>query len=213
MSVSGTMRAVAAIGEEHWEQVYRSRRPDEVSWYEASPDVSLRLVASLAPDPVAFVDVGGGASLLADRLVAADWTDLTVLDVSGRALDLVRRRLAARAAAVTLVRADVLDWQPDRTFDLWHDRAVFHFLTAAGARSRYLRTAELAIPPGGAVVVATFAPDGPPRCSGLAVRRYDVDGLRAELGDRFELVHGERVEHVTPGGATQPFTWVVARRR
>lgn len=207
------MRPVAATGEEHWEQVYRSRRPDEVSWYEASPDVSLRLVASVAPDPVAIIDVGGGTSSLADRLVAAGWTDLTVLDVSGQALDVLRRRLATGSTAITLVRADVLDWRPDRTFDVWHDRAVFHFLTSADARSRYLRTAERAVPPGGAVVVATFAPDGPERCSGLPVCRYDQEGLVAQLGDAFEVVHGERVEHVTPGGATQPFTWVVARRR
>ena len=207
------MSAVAVTVESHWEQVYASRRPDQVSWFEASPETSLRLVGTVLPQRGSVLDVGAGASSLVDHLVAAGVTDVTVLDVSAGALEVVRQRLAPRSAPVSLVRADVLAWEPGRTFDVWHDRAVFHFMTPPESVSRYVRLAETAVPSGGALVLATFAPDGPERCSGLPVRRYDPDGLAAEFAGGFELRHAEHVEHVTPGGVVQPFSWVVLRRR
>ena len=210
------MGAVAVTAESHWEQVYASRSPHEVSWYEAVPQVSMRLVrtalAAMTPGGSSVLDVGAGASLLVDNLVARGVPDVTVLDVSARALGLVRARLSD-PSPVTLVRADVLAWSPGRVFDVWHDRAVFHFLTDPGSRSRYARVAGTAIRPGGSLVLATFAPDGPERCSGLPVCRYDQDGLAAEFDGAFELRHAELAVHVTPGGGTQPFSWVVLRRR
>ena len=156
--------------------------------------------------------MGAGTSLLVDLLLAASFTDVTILDVSERALEVVRERLGERATGVTLIHADLLTWAPQRRFDVWHDRAVFHFLTTADERARYVRLAESSVPPGGALVVATFAPDGPTQCSGLPVRRYDAAGLTAEFGVGFDLIHSEREEHLTPSGAVQPFTWVLLRR-
>ena len=197
----------------HWEHVYSTRAPAEVSWFEAEPVVSLRLIESVAPShDAAVIDVGGGASLLVDRLVARGFRDVTVLDVSAQALDEVRRRLG-RTDAVTLVVHDVLTWQPSGHYDLWHDRAVFHFLVDGAERERYIELATRTVRAGGALVLGTFALDGPPECSGLPVARYAPEEL-AELFDAaFTGIHGERAEHVTPWGAVQPFSWVVLRRR
>ena len=207
------MSTVAAASEEHWEQVYASRRADEVSWFEATPDVSLRLIRTVLPRQASVLDVGAGASALVDSLVAGGVTDVTVLDISGRALELVRERLGRPSTHVTFVHADVLAWEPGRMFDVWHDRAVFHFLVSPESRARYVRLAKSAIPRGGSLVAATFAPDGPTHCSGLPVCRYDEAGMETEFGPGFELLHSERAEHVTPSGVVQPFTWVVLRRR
>ncbi|HEY5247050.1 MAG TPA: class I SAM-dependent methyltransferase [Dermatophilaceae bacterium] len=203
---------MSTSSEEHWEQVYRSRPSTEVSWFQAEPATSLRLIVSAAEGDSSVLDVGAGSSLLVDALVAGSFTDVTVLDVSEVALDRVRRRLG-QSPAVTLVHADLLEWVAERTYDVWHDRAVFHFLRHPYERARYVELVEEAISPGGAVVVATFALDAPTHCSGLEVCRYDVQGLAAEFGSGFDLLHTEREEHVTPGGAIQPFTWAVLRRR
>jgi 2-polyprenyl-3-methyl-5-hydroxy-6-metoxy-1,4-benzoquinol methylase len=203
---------MSTSSEGHWEQVYRSRSSTEVSWFQAEPSTSLRLIGSVAEGGGSVLDVGAGSSLLVDALVAGPFTDVTVLDVSELALDRVRRRLGP-SPAVTLVHADLLEWAAERTYDVWHDRAVFHFLRHPYERARYVGLVEEAISPGGAVIVATFALDGPTRCSGLEVCRYDAQRLAAAFGTGFELVHAEREEHVTPGGAVQPFTWAVLRRR
>ncbi|HEY5186270.1 MAG TPA: class I SAM-dependent methyltransferase [Actinomycetes bacterium] len=198
----------------HWEQVYETRLTDEVSWYQAEPSISRRLVAGATHGAdAAVVDVGAGASRLVDLLLEDGFTDLTVLDVSSRALAVLQERLGQRSGQVTWVRNDVLDWQPDRTFDVWHDRAVFHFLTDPQDRSRYVGLVRRAVAAHGIVIVATFATDGPTHCSGLPVTRYDAAGLAEAFGGEFELDHSEREEHATPSGAVQPFTWVVLRRR
>jgi SAM-dependent methyltransferase len=197
----------------HWEQVHATKADDEVSWFRTEPTSSLRLLEAWAPEKGALVDVGAGSSPFVDRLVDAGWHDLTVLDVSASALAKVRDRLAARAEAVTFVHADVRSWQPGRTFATWHDRAVFHFLVDAAHRSHYVGTAADATVPGGVVVLATFAADGPTTCSGLPTARYGADELAACFATAFDLVHTEREEHVTPFGTVQPFTWVVLRRR
>ena len=192
----------------HWEGVYASRGPSEVSWYQARPAVSLDLIAATGAGPDAgIIDVGGGASTLVDHLLDAGYRNLAVLDVAAGALAACRARLGARAEAVEWIVADVTAWEPERTCDVWHDRAVFHFLTEAADRRAYVTTLRKALAGRGHLIVATFAPDGPPRCSGLPVVRYDAASLGAELGEGFRLVETRREEHVTPAGTVQPFLY------
>lgn len=196
----------------HWADVYARTPVDAVSWYQSEPVVSLELIDELGVvtgDGV--VDVGGGASVLVDRLVARGFTDLTVLDIAGPALATGRERLGP-GAPVTWAEADVLSWTPTRHYDLWHDRAVLHFLSGDEVAT-YRSALERAVAPGGAVVLAAFAPDGPEYCSGLPVTRYDSDRLADVLGTGFGVVVRRRELHVTPAGVEQPFTWLGARRR
>ena len=160
-----------------------------------------------------MLDAGGGASSLVDALLERGHRDVTVLDLAPAALAVARRRLGGAADRVAWVAADLLAGDPPRRFDVWHDRAVFHFLVDPGDRGRYVAVLRAALAPGGLALVATFAPDGPPRCSGLPVRRYDAEGLLAALGGGFSREATRREEHVTPGGTVQPFTWLAARRR
>lgn len=194
----------------HWDEVYLSRSPDDVSWFEAEPATSLRLLSAHAPAGAALVDVGAGRSHLAERLVGAGSPDVTVLDVSAAALSAEQEH---RPAGVTTVIGDVLEWHPPRRYGGWHDRAVFHFLTQPSDRDRYVEAAARAVAPGGVVVLATFAPDGPTQCSGLPTARWDAPGLAEVFARGFALEHEEREEHLTPVGAVQPLTWVVLRRR
>lgn len=194
---------------EHWEGVYRDKGAEEVSWFQRDPVVSLRLLERV---PGSVVDVGAGASVLVDRLLAAGRHDLTVLDVSAGALEMTRRRLGADTSAVSFAVADVLDWDPGRAFDCWHDRAVFHFLTDRDRQRAYVRTASRAVPAGGAVVLGTFAADGPTQCSGLPTARYRPQDLAVVFGPAFVLEHAEAEVHRTPWDAEQRFTWVLLRR-
>ena len=199
---------------EHWNRVYQTRAPDSVSWYQRRPDVSLELIAAsgIAKD-ARIIDVGGGASVLVDHLLDLGYSKLAVLDVSGAALNASRSRLEARAAAVEWLEGDVTTFEPPHRYALWHDRAAFHFLTDAGDRARYVATLRRALNPGGAVIIATFALDGPPKCSGLDVVRYDERSIAAELGAEFELREVRREAHVTPGKAEQQFHYFRFRRR
>jgi len=201
------------VNRRHWEQIYETRPTDGLSWYQREPATSHRLVAAAAPDrSAAIVDVGSGMSALVDRLIDDGYHDLTLVELSGRALDEVRARLGERARFATFVRADVLDWSPDRAYDVWHDRAAFHFLTDDFDRVRYVAQAAEAVRPGGSLIVATFAADGPTHCSGLPVRGHDPDDLARTFAPAFTLESHEREEHVTPAAATQPFTWAVLCR-
>lgn len=193
---------------EHWNRVYQTRAPESVSWYQRRPDVSLELIAAsgIAKD-AGIIDVGGGASVLVDHLLDLGYTNLAVLDVSGAALNVSRSRLAARAASVEWLEADVTTFEPPHRYALWHDRAAFHFLTSAADRASYIATLRKTLRPGGTVVIATFAPDGPPKCSGLDVVRFDEQSIVAELGAKFELREVRRETHVTPGGAEQRFSY------
>jgi hypothetical protein len=194
--------------EAHWDAAYRTRGTEGVSWFQAEPTMSLRMIRALEVDhakPV--IDIGGGASSLVDHLVAEGFLDVSVLDLSETALAEGRRRCGT-ASAVTLLHEDVLTWRPVRRFGLWHDRAVFHFLTDEGDRARYLTTVSEALAPGSGIVMATFADDGPEHCSGLPVSRYSVEALSGVLGGRVTLVDTRRELHTTPEGAVQPFTWV-----
>ncbi len=198
---------------DHWDTVHRERRADEVSWYQRHPTRSLELVdATGIGHDAAIVDVGGGASTLVDHLLDAGYSDVTVLDLSAIGLEQARRRLGARARLVDWVSADVRSWRPDRAYDLWHDRAVLHFLVDPGDRKRYVETLRAALAPGGHAIVATFGPDGPEQCSGLPVVRYDTEDLTVLLGAGFRLVEHRLDDHRTPGGVAQQFLYARFRR-
>jgi SAM-dependent methyltransferase len=206
--------AATADARRHWQEAYRRRQVTEVSWYQPRPEMSLELIAGLRlPPDAAIVDVGGGASTLVDHLLDAGYRNLTVLDLAATALDQARARLGGRGDAVCWLVADVTRWEPETRFDLWHDRAVFHFLTEPDARERYRHTLLRAVRPGGHALVATFASDGPERCSGLPVRRYGGAELQIELGAALDLVEERRELHRTPAGHDQPFTYALLRRR
>lgn len=198
---------------EHWEHVYQTKGPDQVSWFQAEAGLSRQLIEKLAPArSSAIIDIGAGASTLVDGLLDAGYGALTVLDLSPAALQLARARLGARGSRVQWLAADILDVTlPAETFDVWHDRAVFHFLTEEADRRRYVEQVHRAVRVGGLVIVATFAEDGPLRCSGLDVARYSPAQLHAALGERFALLESHRELHTTPSGATQAFTYDVCR--
>jgi ubiquinone/menaquinone biosynthesis C-methylase UbiE len=198
----------ALVPRDHWQQVYGSRAEDEVSWFQARPQTSLALISAAAAGPDArIVDVGGGASRLVDALLDAGHRSVTVLDIAEGALALARRRLGPRAAAVEWITADVTTWEPGAPFDLWHDRAVFHFLTRPEDREAYRATLRRALRRGGQAIVATFSTAGPERCSGLPVVRYEPETLASELGAELRLVQSAREEHLTPGGKLQRFQY------
>lgn len=199
---------------EHWDQVYRERQADEVSWYQARPATSLSFIeASGIGVDAPVIDVGGGASRLVDCLLDRGFGDVTVLDVAPAALELARDRLGEAAARVDWIATDVTRFVPTRRYYLWHDRAVLHFLVDEEARAAYLAALRAALAPGGALVLGTFATGGPRRCSGLPVRQYDAPTLCAELGDEFELLDATRQIHRTPGDVEQLFAWFRLRRR
>lgn len=195
------------MDERHWDEVYRSKGSTQVSWYRPRLDRSLALLERAQVSPNARVlDVGGGAATLVDELLARGATDVTVLDLSAVALAAAQQRLGASAARVRWLQGDVLTAElPAQGYDVWHDRAVFHFFTEAAAQARYVAQLRRALAPGGLVVVAAFAEDGPSRCSGLPVQRHSPSSLAAALGEGFLLLEHGREEHRTPGGATQPF--------
>jgi len=195
---------------EHWEAIYESKKPEEVGWYQPGPTVSLDLIRRVAPRlDAAIIDVGGGASTLVDSLPDAR---VTVLDISAAALAHAKSRLGSAADRVVWRCADVLSEELlSAAYDVWHDRAVFHFLTSPADRRRYVDQVSRALRPGGHVIIATFADDGPTHCSGLEVVRYSGDQLHAELGPAFELIETIREEHVTPSGSRQAFVYCLFR--
>lgn len=197
---------------DHWDDVYRTRHTDALSWFQAEPTVSLELIGSTGVGPDAtIIDIGGGASTLVDHLVTEGYHDVTVLDVSGAALEVARNRLGRRADDLGWIATDVLAWRPERRYGLWHDRAVFHFLTRDSQRRDYRKVMASALARRGFVVMATFAEDGPQQCSGLPTARYSPTELAAILAPEFEMITSRREEHTTPAGVIQPFTWVVFR--
>lgn len=197
----------------HWQQVYTTKAEDGVSWFEPSPDLSLALLdeAGLQADD-AVIDIGGGASRLVDALVARQQAWVSVLDLSQAALETARGRLPADAR-VGWIASDVTQWQPDRVYDFWHDRAAFHFLTTPQDQAAYVNVLKRALRPGGRVVIGTFAPDGPEKCSGLMVSRHDSASLSKILGDDFSLVAQRRHLHVTPWGSDQQFHFSTFQNR
>lgn len=204
----------ASDRQSHWQTVYLTKGEQQVSWSQADPQPSLRLIESVAPGRGAsIIDIGGGASRLVDALLAGGFHDLTVLDLSAAALASARKRIGARGEAVRWVADDATVWQPQRAFDIWHDRAAFHFLVDAADRAAYLERLHRGVRAGGHAVIGTFAPDGPEKCSGLPVQRYDPATLSRTIGAAFELIAHEAHRHVTPWGATQSFQFSVLRRK
>ena len=196
----------------HWERIYQEKDPTEVSWYQPHPALSLALIQRAVPDRAApIIDVGGGASTLVDDLLRAGYRDVTVLDLAASALAAARARVEAAglpADRIQWIEGDVLAAPlPRAHYALWHDRAVFHFLTDPAARTRYVARVRESVRPEGAVLVATFAADGPIKCSGLEVARYTPEALHAEFGRGFRLVESQREEHQTPWGTPQAFTY------
>lgn len=193
----------------HWEKVYQTKRPNEVSWYRPHLDVSLGLIAEAAPQRDArIIDVGGGESTLVDDLLARGYRELSVLDVSSTALEVAKARLGERAGKVHWLHGDVTRFGFARHhYDVWHDRAVFHFLTDPKDRAAYVRHVVDALKPGGHVIVATFGPEGPVKCSGLDVVRYDPEALHDEFGSSFRLLKHLTERHHTPAGVVQQFTY------
>lgn len=190
----------------HWQTVYRAKDESEVSWFEESPAISLELIhaAGVKPD-ASIIDVGGGASRLVDALLDDGFEAVTVLDLSSEALARAKTRLGARSAQVQWIVADVTTWEPAQAYDLWHDRATFHFLVDEKDRAAYTQRVLRAVRPGGHVIIGTFAPDGPERCSGLPVARHDAASLGRVFGPSFELIETCNQEHRTPAGSIQRF--------
>ena len=194
---------------EHWERVYSTKPSNTVSWFQENPEMSLQLIQSTGiPLTSSIIDVGGGASVLVDTLLQKGYTNLTVLDLSASALDTARKRLDLHTNKVKWLEADITNATlPVHAYDLWHDRAVFHFLTSTADRRAYIDTTLRAVKPGSHVIIATFAEDGPTTCSGLPVMRYSANELYAEFGKSFSLVKCEKEEHYTPLGGVQNFVY------
>ena len=196
---------------EHWDAAYETRGASGVSWFQPAATTSIQLIERLGiAQGGAVIDVGGGASVLTDALLNRGFTDVSVLDLSNAALAEVRERLGSNTS-LSLLQEDLLAWSPDRQYDLWHDRAVFHFLVDPNDREIYLRTLRSALRPEGFVIIATFAWGGPEYCSGLPVCRYSSGDLAEALGPTFQVIEAFCDQHVTPAGVGQPFTWVAAR--
>ncbi len=198
----------------HWEDVYETKSSTEVSWYQDHSALSLRMIVGTGIGGSAgIIDVGGGASTLAADLLAKGIRDITVLDISGSALRAAQEQMGAQANLVTWLEADITSVDlPKHRYDVWHDRAVFHFLTRAEDRARYVRAVHEAVKPGGHVIVATFAPDGPTHCSGLTVMRYASEELHEEFGPAFDLVQSAHEVHRTPLGTEQSFVYCYCRK-
>jgi len=195
----------------HWQYMYAPKGERKVSWFQDDAQPSLALIEEVGSQSSAVIDIGGGASRLADLLLQRGFLDLTVLDLSSAALAAAKARIGSEARRIHWIVADVTTWEPSRTYDVWHDRATFHFMVAESDRAGYLSRLARALKPGGHAIIATFAPDGPDQCSGLPVRRYDTATLAQTLGAGFQLIGSRRHKHVTPWGAAQPFQFCVFR--
>ena len=197
----------------HWQNVYLTKNDQQVSWTQRDPEPSLSLIEKYARSTRAsIIDIGGGASRLVDVLWQHGYQAITVLDLSQAALDATRQRLVD-APSIKWIAADITQWQPPTAFDIWHDRAAFHFLVEESDREAYLKSLHAAVKTGGHAIIATFALDGPEKCSGLPVQRYDPETLARTIGPAFELVEQRRHRHTTPWGAVQSFQFSVLRRR
>lgn len=198
---------------DHWNQAWSTNDSTKVSWFQESPAPSLELIERHASDTAcSLVDIGGGASTLVDALLDRGYEDLTVLDLARASLEIAKNRLGERASRVTWIESNVLDWQPDHQFDVWHDRAAFHFLTEKAQQDRYKEILDRNLKLGGLLILGTFAPDGPEKCSGLPVCRHDSASLSTVLGNGYELVEALSQDHVTPAGRVQHFNFSVFRQ-
>lgn len=199
---------------QHWEKVYQEKEPGQVSWYQTQPNISLELIAlSGISQAGKIIDVGGGASFLVEKLIDKGFKNVTVLDISGKAIEHAKKRLSKQAEKVIWIETDITKFEPPQQYDLWHDRAVFHFLTDPSDRKKYVEVMEKAVKSGGNVVIATFALDGPPKCSGLNVERYNPEKLNKQIGNQFLLLKSVEETHLTPWHSEQKFIYCLFRRR
>jgi SAM-dependent methyltransferase len=193
---------------QHWERIYKKNKPDELSWYQNYPDVSLKLINATGIGTVGnIIDVGGGTSKLAGKLLDQGYTSLTVLDISGSSIEKAKLQYGEKSKHITWIEADVTKFNFPEIFDIWHDRAVFHFLTDPMDRRRYVASLHHALKPGGHLIISTFGLKGPPKCSGLNVVRYGAETLHKEFGDNFELIENFDEVHDTPSGVQQNFIY------
>ncbi|MCU0227748.1 MAG: class I SAM-dependent methyltransferase [Bryobacterales bacterium] len=200
--------------QDHWEHIYTAKAPDQVSWFRPHLETSLSLIEQAAQGDrsLSVLDAGAGASTLVDDLLARGYRNVHVLDISAAALNIARQRMGERATAVQWIHADITEASlPAHSVDIWHDRAVFHFLTRPEQRAAYIRNVASTVRPGGHVILSTFGPEGPTRCSGLEIVRYSADALHAEFGARFQLVESAVENHHTPFGTTQQFLYCYCR--
>jgi len=198
----------------HWEEVYRTTAAEELGWYQAHPTMSLNLIESTGVQKTAnLIDVGGGDSTLVEHLLDQGFEHLTVLDISSTAMERAKARLGARALQVTWIEADITDFRSSKTYEVWHDRAVFHFLTNEEDREQYRETMNNVVSPQGHAIIATFAYEAPPTCSGLPVVRYSPQFLALAIGKNFDLIESFEELHHTPGGHKQPFVYCRFTRR
>jgi SAM-dependent methyltransferase len=198
----------------HWEKIYNTRSPTAVSWYQTHPSISLKLIeATGIGKQQSIIDVGGGTSVLVDCLLEQGFQKLAVLDISPSALEIAKTRLGMRAENVEWYEMDIMEFQPPHQFELWHDRAVFHFLTNEGDRRKYLSVLKGALVRSGYLVMATFAKDGPKRCSGLDTIQYDIESMSAQLDDEFGLIEKLDETHLTPANKEQKFTYFLYKRK
>jgi 2-polyprenyl-3-methyl-5-hydroxy-6-metoxy-1,4-benzoquinol methylase len=197
----------------HWEKVYQSKSPEQTSWYQSHPEVSLELIVShLTDHEAAILDVGGGASTLAGHLLEIGYTDISVLDIAEAGLAHARKRLGTHAGRVHWITSDVITWEPKRQYDLWHDRAVLHFLTDSESQTAYFNVLRGTVKLDGITIIAGFAPGGPERCSDLSIVQHDQSSLSALLGEGFRLIETRDEIHSTPKGGKQAFRYHVFRR-
>lgn len=198
---------------EHWNKVYDSKMPTEVSWYEPMPETSLNYIDECKlEEDAAIIDIGGGDSFLAEFLLARGFKDVTVVDISEKAIERAKQRLGERAEEITWIVADASEFKPDKQYDLWHDRAAFHFLTEDEQVERYLQTVKRSVKPGGFLVMGTFSENGPKKCSGIEIRQYSIGQMQNLFSDGFTTLGCKNIDHETPSGGTQNFTFCSFRK-
>jgi len=197
---------------EHWDDIYTKNHPEEVSWFQKEPTISLNIIQRLSNNKAHIIDIGGGASVLTDYLLKIGYSNVSVLDISKKAIEHAKRRLAEQAVKVEWYVQNVTDFTPSYLYDIWHDRAVFHFLLDSKSRNLYINTLKKALKDDGYALIATFAKDGPKKCSGLDIVRHDSLSIQHELGDEFTLLENQSEIHLTPKGKEQHFNYFLFQR-
>ena len=197
----------------HWENIYTEKLPQDVSWYQQEPIISLEIIQRFGDKNARIIDVGGGESVLVDRLLKEGYSNLAVLDISGKAIEYVKKRLSDQASKIEWFEKNITEFVPLHAYDIWHDRAVFHFLTDMKSRHLYVNVLKNAVKSGSHIIIATFAKDGPKKCSGLDIVQYDNPSIQHELGDEFILLDSQFESHITPAGKEQRFIYFIFQRK